>query len=252
MEWRDEGVIIGLKRHGESSVIVEVMTRGHGRHLGIVKGGRSRRMQPFLQPGNTIGIVWRARLEEHLGLYTVEPVRERAGALLESGLALCGLNLLGDWLRFLPERDPHEALWSMTDTLIDHLADPALGPALMVRFETAVLSELGFGLDLTCCAVTGGRVDLVWVSPRTGRAVSAGAGAPYADRLLPLPAFLLADDPTIPAPLQDVLAGFALVGHFLQRDVLAPRNICESQARQMLVARLREALQKAPSAATFI
>ncbi|HEY8580966.1 MAG TPA: DNA repair protein RecO [Beijerinckiaceae bacterium] len=241
MEWRDEGVVIGLKRHGESSVIVEAMTRLHGRHMGIVKGGRSRRMQPFLQPGNSVGLVWRARLEEHLGLYVVEPLRERAGELLESGLALCGVSLLGDWLRFLPERDPHEPLWAMAETLADTLRDETVAPALMVRFELAVLSELGFGLDLDRCALTGAGDDLRWVSPRTGRAVSAAAGAPWADRLLPLPAFLCADDPTAPPPLADVLAGFDLVGRFLQRDVLSPRGLGEPDSRRMYISKLRAA-----------
>ena len=189
MEWRDEGLIIGVRRHGENSAIVELMTRAHGRHMGIVKGGRSRRMQPVLQPGNTLGVVWRARLEEHLGVYAVEPMRQRAAALMESGLALAGVNLMGAWLRLLPERDPHEGLFEMVEALADHLADARLAPALMARFELAVLSELGFGLDLDQCAATGAREDLVWVSPahgprrqpRGGRAL--GRKAPAAARL---------------------------------------------------------------------
>jgi DNA repair protein RecO (recombination protein O) len=239
MEWRDEGLIIGLRRHGETSVILELMTRAHGRHMGVVKGGRSRRMQPFLQPGNSVGALWRARLEEHLGLYVVEPLRERAGALMESGLALAGLNLIGDWLRLLPERDPHEALWALAEALCDHLADDQRAPALMVRFELAVLAQLGFGLDLSQCAATGAREDLIYVSPRTGRAVSAGAGAPYAERLLPLPPFLRpgGEDESAP-PRADVLAGFALAGRFFARDVLIPRGREEPEARRAYVARL--------------
>ncbi len=180
MEWRDEGLIIGVRRHGENSAIVELMTRAHGRHMGIVKGGRSRRMQPVLQQGNSIGVVWRARLEEHLGVFAVEPLRQRASILMESALALAGVNLMGALLRFLPERDPHEILFEMVEALADHLSDETIAPALMARLELTILSELGFGLDLDCCAATGAREDLVFVSPRTGRAVSRDAGQPYA------------------------------------------------------------------------
>jgi len=240
MEWRDEGIIIGVKRHGESSVIVELMTRVHGRHMGIVKGGRSRRMQSLLQAGNSVEVVWRARLEEHLGLFAIEPLRQRAGAILASGLALAGVNLLGAWLRFLPERDPHEALFHMVETLADHLPDARSAPALMARFEIAVLSELGFGLDLDRCAATGVREDLVYVSPRTGRAVSAAAGAPYADRLLPLPAFLIGNGALDRASREEAVAAFRLVGHFLQRDVLEPRGLPEPEARRAWLARILE------------
>ncbi len=237
MEWRDDGLIIGVKRHGESSVILETMTREHGRHMGVVKGGRSRRMQPFLQPGNSVNLVWRARLEEHLGLYVVEPLRERAGAIMESGLSLAGLNLMGEWLRFLPERDPHEGLWRMAEALVDNLWDDCVAPALMVRFELAVLGELGFGLDLETCAATGQRTDLIYVSPKSGRAVSREAGAPYADRLLALPPFLHALSAR--PDLGQVLSGLHLVGHFLERDVLTPRGLSEPEARRTYLARIR-------------
>lgn len=237
MEWRDEGLIIGLRRHGENSVILEAMTRAHGRHLGIVKGGRSRRMQPVLQPGNSVGLVWRARLEEHLGVYSIEPLRQRASLLMESALALSGINLVGAWLRFLPERDPHEILFEMVEALADHLAEASLAPALMARFELAVLSELGFGLDLEQCAATGARDDLVWVSPRTGRAVSRGAGEPYADRLLPLPAFLRDDSPTRAVDPDELASAYRLIGHFLERDVLLPRGLQEPEARRAWVLR---------------
>jgi DNA repair protein RecO (recombination protein O) len=239
MEWRDEGLIIGVRRHGENSAIVELMTRAHGRHMGIVKGGRSRRMQPVLQPGNTLGVVWRARLEEHLGVYSVEPMRQRAAALMESGLALAGVNLMGAWLRLLPERDPHEGLFEMVEALADHLDDARLAPALMARFELAVLSELGFGLDLDECAATGARDDLVWVSPRTGRAVSRAAGEPWADKLLPLPAFLRDDFPNEGASRDDIESAYRLTGYFLQRDVLGPRGMQEPEARRAWLARLR-------------
>lgn len=237
MEWRDEGLIIGVRRHGENSAIVELMTRAHGRHMGIVKGGRSRRMQPVLQQGNSIGVVWRARLEEHLGVFAVEPLRQRASILMESGLALAGVNLMGALLRFLPERDPHEILFEMVEALADHLSDETIAPALMARLELAILSELGFGLDLDCCAATGVREDLVFVSPRTGRAVSRGAGQPYADRLLPLPPFLRDDSLLARANRDDIACAYRLTGFFLERDVLAPRGLKEPEARRAWIAR---------------
>ena len=237
MEWRDEGLIIGVRRHGESSAIVELMTRAHGRHMGIVKGGRSRRMQPVLQQGNSIGVVWRARLEEHLGVFAVEPMRQRASVLMESGLALAGVNLIGALLRFLPERDPHEALFEMVEALADHLSDNTVAPALMARLELAILSELGFGLDLDCCAATGATDDLIWVSPRTGRAVSRAAGEPYADRLLPLPSFLREIDLLKSANRGDLEQAYRLTGYFLERDVLAPRGLAEPEARRAWIAK---------------
>jgi DNA repair protein RecO (recombination protein O) len=237
MEWRDEGLIIGVRRHGENSAIVELMTRAHGRHMGIVKGGRSRRMQPVLQQGNSIGVVWRARLEEHLGVFSVEPLRQRASILMESGLALAGVNLIGALLRFLPERDPHEILFEMVEALADHLSNETIAPALMARLGLAILSELGFGLDLDCCAATGAREDLIWVSPRSGRAVSRLAGQPYADRLLPLPEFLRNDDLLNSANHIDILHAYTLTGFFLDRDVFAPRGLQEPEARRAWIAK---------------
>src|SRR5271166_3992655 len=190
MEWRDEGLVIGVRRHGERSMIIEAMTRVHGRHLGLVRGGRSARMSAALQPGNTLGLVWRARLDEHLGAFAVEPMSLRAGRLMGSALALAGLHYLGALARLLPERDPHEAVYETLTLIAGRLDDEALAPALIARFETQILAECGFRLDLSRCAATGTRESLVYVSPRTGRAVSAAAGAPFRDRLLPLPAFL--------------------------------------------------------------
>ncbi|HOV04534.1 MAG TPA: DNA repair protein RecO [Hyphomicrobiales bacterium] len=190
MQWTDEGIILGARRHGEGSVILEVMTAAHGRHMGLVRGGRSRRMQAALQPGNAVDIVWRARLDEHLGNFTVEPTDLRAARLMESPVATYGVLLLGAHLRLLPERDPHPALYGALRIVLDELHEPLHAGALMVRFEMALLDELGFGLDLSECAATGLTEDLVWVSPRSGRAVSRAAGAPYADKLLALPAFL--------------------------------------------------------------
>jgi len=237
MEWRDEGLIIGLSRHGENAAIVELMTRDHGRHKGIVRGGRSQRMQPVLQPGNSVECTWRARIEEQLGTFTVEPLQTRAAAIMGSGLALHGVNLMGALLRLLPERDPHPALYETAQIIAAHLDDDAAAPALMVRLEMAVLAELGFGLDLSECAATGAKEDLIYVSPKSGRAVSREAGEPWKDRLLPLPAFLTGLHDSAPSPA-DIEAGFSLTGYFLERDVYMPRNLEVPPARRAFIGEL--------------
>lgn len=238
MEWRDEGIIIGSRRHGESSIILEVMTRGHGRHMGIVRGGRSRRMQPVLQAGNRVELVWRARLDEHLGMFQVEPLELNAARLLSSACAVYALQTLAAHLRLLPERDPHAGLFETLAIVLEHLEDPATAAELLVRFELMVLEELGFGLDLGSCAATGATRDLVYVSPKSGRAVSRLAGDPYRDRMLPLPAFLNAgagqrgDSDAI----QDA---FRLTGFFFNRHVYEPRGIEPPETRAGFLAALR-------------
>jgi len=225
MEWRDEGLIIGVRRHGEASTIVEAMTRAHGRHLGLVRGGRSARLRAALQPGNTIGLVWRARLDEHLGSFAVEPLSLRAGRLMGSALALAGINYLAALIRVLPERDPHEAVYEAASLIADALDDDAHAPALVARFEAQILAECGFRLDLSRCAATGATDGLAYVSPKSGRAVSAEAGAPWRDRLLPLPPFLREDAPLEPQPsAEDIADAFRLTGFFLARDLFAPRG----------------------------
>ena len=236
MEWRDEGIVIGVRRHGESSAIVEAMTRGHGRHLGLVRGGRSSRMQSVLQPGNTLGLVWRARLDEHLGVYAVEPLALRAGRLIGSGLALAGVGYLGALMRLLPERDPHESLFEALALIADHLDDVTIAPALIARLEAQVLAECGFSLDLERCAATGAREDLVYVSPKSGRAVSAAAGARWKERLLPLPAFLrLGAAAPAPEPAE-IADAFRLTGFFLTRDLFAPRGLPLPDSRRAFLA----------------
>jgi DNA repair protein RecO (recombination protein O) len=222
MEWRDEGLIIGVRRHGEASTIVEALTREHGRHLGLVRGGRSARLRATLQLGNTIGLVWRARLDEHLGSYAVEPLSLRAGRLMASGMALAGINYLAALVRVLPERDPHEAVYEAASLIADTLDDGALAPTLVARFEAQILAECGFRLDISHCAATGVTDDLVYVSPKSGRAVSAEAGAPWRDRLLPLPPFLREDAHLEAQPSAEEIAdGFRLTGFFLARDLFA-------------------------------
>jgi DNA repair protein RecO (recombination protein O) len=236
MQWSDEGLVLGARKHGESGVILELMTRAHGRHLGLVHGGRSRRLQPVLQPGNSVQAQWRARLDEHLGSYSVEAGELRAARLLGSPLALYGLGAAAAALRLLPERDPHPALYDTALVLFEHLGEPDLAPALFVRFEVAVLAEFGFGLDLARCAATGQGRDLLYVSPKSGRAVGAEAGEPYKDKLLSLPAFLRRDT-VLEAPSRDeIRAGFALTEHFLRLRVFEPRELDLPEERARFVA----------------
>ncbi len=230
MQWTDEGVILGTRRHGESSVIAEVMTRQHGRHLGLVRSGRSRTMQPVLQPGNLVEVTWRARLEEHLGDYKIEPVKARAAALMENAVSVYGVQALAALLRLLPERDPHVHLFDALNVILDHFDEPVDACELYIRFEVAMLNDLGFGLDLTHCAATGAKTGLVYVSPKSGRAVSREAGEPYAEKLLRLPAFL-SDEHNKAANDETVAEAFAMTGYFLERHVYEPRGLKMADAR---------------------
>ncbi len=232
MQWRDEGIILGVRPQGEAHALVEIMTPAHGRHLGVVRGGRSRRLQPLLQPGNSVDAVWQARLEEHLGQFTLEGVKERAARLMEGPAGVFGVQHLGFLLRLLPERDPHPGLHEALGLILDILPDMAQAGPLLVRFELEILTELGFGLELTECAATGVEDDLVYVSPKSGRAVSRTAGEPYRDRLLALPPFLNGSGPPQAGCVAD---GFRLTGFFLTRHVYEPRGIIEPPARAALV-----------------
>lgn len=236
MEWQDEGLVIGARKHGETSVILELMTRAHGRHLGVVRGGRSKAMRPVLQPGNLVASTWRARLEDHMGAYAVEPLALRAARYLDRAAALHGVTMLAALLRLLPERDPHEALFDMAEAIAVRLDSPSAAAPLMAQFELALLGALGFGLDLERCAVTGTRDDLAYVSPKTGRAVNREAGAPWRDRLLPYPRFLQEEAES--APVEEIADAFRLTGYFLTRDVLAPRGAALSTSRALYIAAL--------------
>jgi DNA repair protein RecO (recombination protein O) len=232
MQWSDEGLIIGVRRHGESSVIVDAMVAGRGRSMGLVRGGRSSKLSATIQPGNTVMLTWRARLEDHLGTFTIEPSRSRAAALMSDRLRLYASQLLCDHLRLLPERDPHDRLLNMTLAILDFDGSLLATGAALARFELALLDELGFGLDLSRCAATGVVDGLTHVSPKSGRAVSAEAAAPYIDRLLTLPPFLVTDSV---AGADDLRAAFRLTGHFLDLHVWMPRRLDQPAIRDALI-----------------
>jgi len=234
MDWRDEGVLITVRQHGETSAILEIFTATRGLHAGVVRGGTSRKLAPHLQPGNQLDVIWRARLEEHMGSFTVEPIRSRAAAVMGDRLALAGLNAICALIRFaFAEREKHPGLYQRTITLFDLLAATDAWPLAYLRWEAALLEELGFGLSLAKCAVTGSRDDLIYVSPKTGRAVSRAGAGEWADRLLPLPQCLLGQGAVADAEIRD---GLRTTGYFLENH-LAPSlgNRPLPVARQRLI-----------------
>jgi len=214
MEWREDGIILTVRRHGESSAIIEALTEGHGRHAGIVRGGASRKVAPLLQPGAEVDLTWRARLEDHLGSFTVEPRRARAAALMADRLTLAGLNSMVSLLTFsLPEREAHADVFRQTRAVLDMMEEGPFWTLAYLRWELSLLEELGFGLDLSRCAVTGATEALSYVSPKSGRAVSAEGAGEYADRLLPLSPALLGEGD---GSAEEILAGLKTTGHFLK------------------------------------
>lgn len=238
MEWTDDGIVLGVRRHGEGSVIAELLTRTHGRHLGLVRGGTSARMRPVLQPGNTVRAVWRARLDEHLGNYAIEALTLRAAKVLTASHAVYGVTHLASLARLLPERDPHENIFDMVEGALDDFDDARHAAVQLARFELTILAELGFGLDLSACAATGATEELVYVSPKSGNAVSRSAGEPWQDKLLRLPSFLRDDIEVAAGSLtdDDLRDGFQLTGTFLLRHVLEPRGQMHSDARAGFIA----------------
>ena len=243
MEWTDTAIVLGTRRHGEANAILEVMTRAHGRHLGLVRGGAGSRLKPVLQPGNTVEATWRARLDEHLGYFTVEGIDLRAAAYLADAHAVHGATHLAALCRLLPERDPHESVFEALDAALGHFDDPFAVAVLVARFELQLLADLGFGLDLSACAATGTTADLTYVSPKSGRAVSRAAGEPWRDRLLALPAFFAEDGAPHPSP-EDLAAGFALTGFFLERHLYEPHGGHLPDARAHFIAAVTRAIAR--------
>ncbi|MDG2406943.1 MAG: DNA repair protein RecO [Paracoccaceae bacterium] len=217
MEWCDEGILLNARPHGENAVIVEVFTPEHGRHIGVVRGGTGRKIVPILQPGAQLDVAWRARLEEHIGTFAVELIRSRAAQSMSDRVALAGLNSVTALLSFgLPEREPHLTLYDQSARLLDLLDQPELWPLAYLRWEMHLLEVLGFGLDLSCCAATGRRENLIYVSPRSGRSVSeAGAGV-WANRLLALPRCMLGQGA---ASDSEVAQALGTTGHFLHHHL---------------------------------
>jgi DNA repair protein RecO (recombination protein O) len=237
MNWSDEAIVLSVRPHGETASVLEALTRRHGRHLGLVHGGRSRALRPVLQIGNHVDVTWKGRLAEQLGHFSVELRKGYAAAVMADAAALAALSSLCALSRLLPERDPHPDHFEVTLFVLGYLDEFEVWPALYVRWELSLLGELGFGLDLHSCAATGATTDLAWVSPKSGRAVSASAGEPYRDRLLRLPAFLTGAA-GVPVTRRDVLDGLKLTGTFLASRVLGPRDAQMPEARNRLVSLL--------------
>ncbi len=234
MQWTDDGVVLGVKRHGETSVILELMTQERGRHLGLVRGGAGTRLRGVLQPGNSLRATWRARLDDHLGNYAVEGINLRAAGFLSAAHAVHGVTHLAALCRLLAEREPHASIHQALEMILDALDDRAAVAPLVAQFELVFLAELGFGLDLSCCAATGAKDDLIYVSPRSGRAVSRAAGEAYRDKLMRLPEFLRTESGS--ASAADIADAFALTGFFLDRHAFAPRGLALPDARARFVS----------------
>jgi len=238
MDWVDDAIILSVRRHGERGVIVDALTSRYGRHAGLVRYGASKQMRGVLEPGNEVNIRWRARLSEHLGNYTVELVRARAAAVMRDPLRLAGLtSACAMAQQVLPEREPHGPVFEGMRAMLDAIENIEMWPAALVRWELGMLEELGFGLDLSKCAATGAIDDLIYVSPRTGRAVGRAPGLPYRERLMPLPGFLLGAQ--LLARPADILAGLNLTGFFLARHLLEPHGKPMPPARSRLCDRLK-------------
>ena len=223
MQWTDEAIVLGVKRHGETSVILELMTAERGRHLGLVRGGAGTRLRGVLQPGNSLRATWRARLDDHLGNYAVEGLNLRAAGFLPAAHAVYGVTHLAALCRLLAEREPHPRIYGALDDILGAIDTPFDAAVAIARFELDLLAELGFGLDLSSCAATGVTADLIYVSPRSARAVSRTAGEEYRDKLLRLPAFLRDEEAT--ADAASLAEAFALTGFFLDRHAFAPRGL---------------------------
>ena len=250
MEWSDTGIVLSARRHGESAAVVSLLTEHHGRHAGLVRGARGRRGRGLYQPGNALAARWQARLAEHLGRYTCELLRARASLLLDDPPRLAALAAVCALTEAtLPERHPYPQVYGALGHLLDALEASERWAETVVRWELALLAELGFGLDLTACAATGGTQGLAYVSPRSGRAVSREAGAAYAKKLLLLPPFLSQpENDAASATTADIVAGLQLTGWFLERHVFGGQGGRMPQARERFIDRLQAGAAPPPAA----
>lgn len=236
MEWVDDAIVLGARPFGEGKLVAEVFAREHGRFGGVVHAGR--KSQPILQSGNLIHAGWKARLSEQLGFYSpLELIEPHATRLLDDPIALAGLSSAVALIRgATPERHAYPQLYDALIVLIEAMPHKEIWPALYARFELGLLSALGYGLDLSRCAVTGATDNLAWVSPRTGRAATFEAGEPHKDVLLRLPPFLL--DAEAELAEGDVADAFALAGYFLERRLFDQKGEALPEARRRLIERL--------------
>ncbi|MBB5745742.1 DNA repair protein RecO [Brevundimonas variabilis] len=239
MDFHEEAFVLSARAHGDTGVVVDLLTETHGRRGAYVAGGASRKMKPFLQVGARVIVDYRARSSDHLGSARLEAMGEGPSALFDDAMALTGLAAAAAVAQgALPEREPHPGAFLAFEAMMAAFAIPEVWPAIFVRFEAGLLDDLGFGLDLSRCAATGSMDDLVYVSPRTGRAVSREAGAPYAEKMLKLPPFMLGAQAGLSEG--DVGAGLDLTGHFLEQFVFHPQNRPLPEARVWMIDRLRE------------
>ncbi|MBE8191372.1 MAG: DNA repair protein RecO [Alphaproteobacteria bacterium] len=244
MEWRSEGLIIRTRPHGEGNAIVDIFTREQGRYVGLVRGGNSRKQRPILQSGNMVSALWRARLSEQLGVLTAENLHAYSAEVLDNNILLTAMQSMCALLQMTPERHAYARLYDAVQVLLSSLSnlsaddDGAFWLPLYVRFEMMLLEEIGFGLDMEACAVSGVKEGLTHISPRSGRAVCAEVAAPYGDKLLPLPSFLLLDNAAVSKG--DVLAGLALTGYFLERRCYTPNQLTLPPIRARLINILKK------------
>jgi DNA repair protein RecO (recombination protein O) len=240
-EWSDRAISLGLRRFGETGAILEVFAREQGRRRGLIYGGASRTKRAPMQSGNTLAVTWKARVEDSLGFFSLaETEFERASVHMANGEALAALSAITEILAaVLPEGEPKPALYDAAETLLDQLSNEDVWPALFVRWELGLLTMLGYGLDLSRCALSGSNDGLTHVSPKSGRAVRGSEAGDYLSRLLPLPAFL--SDSRAPATPQDIHNGFRLTGHFLGERLFADLNKPVPEARFLMIDRLERA-----------
>ncbi|MCK0121964.1 DNA repair protein RecO [Loktanella sp. F6476L] len=218
ISWTDDAALLATRPFGETSVIIEVFSEEHGRHAGVVRGGTSRKVAPLLQPGAQLSVTWKARLDQHLGSFTVEPIRSRAAAAMGDRLSLAGLNAVCGLLTMvLPEREAHAPLYDRTMGLLDLLGQTDIWPLAYLRWEQALLEEMGFGMDLSACAVRGVNEDLAFVSPKSGKAVSRDAAGEWADRLLALPPVLAGKGDATPG---EIVKALATTGYFIENRLI--------------------------------